>query len=425
MAVQASKSISLTVSATGSTMKLSANNIVYFTVSGSGSLVTFINEQDHIVTILFDESVSTINTAAVRTQAVTLTDDNSTVRYIHSDKIIQLTAVTAGTSILYWNSGKAAPDVFEVSEIPSAINTAAGNLIPITTQPTSATPSRTLYINNLFIMRLVGEDVGTEPTITFTTKVKTGTGVVTTAGTGYTNPTVAITGGGGSGATGTLTTKVVSATIQAGGTGGTPGTQTVTGTTGTGTKFQASVTVSGGGVITAILSITVAGNYTVPPSISAEPVTGASLTGATLNLSLGLLAFTVTAAGTGFTSYPTYTITDATGVSGVVTASQTVESPMTIVDGGSNLNTAPTLTFSSTTGTLATATATLNATTQTVTGTTLTVAGAYKKGTDAYPTLAITGGTGAQIKYDNKKSACIMLQVEETAATVQTAINAL
>lgn len=425
MAVQASKSISLTVSATGGAIKLSADNIIYFTASGSGSLVTFLNNQDTAVTILFNESVSAINTAAARTQAVTLTDASSTVRYIHSDKIIQLTAVTAGTSILYWNPGKAAPDVFEVSEIPSAINTAAGNTFAITTQPTSATPSQTLYINNKFIMNVTGEAVGSLPVITFTTKVKTGTGVVTTAGTGYTNPTITITAGGGSGATGTVTTKVVSATVAAGGSGGTPGTQTVTGTTGTGTPFQASVTVSGGGAITAVLSITVPGNYTVPPTIAGCPVTGASLSGATLNLSLGLLAFTITAAGTGFTSYPTYTVVDSTGVSAVVTASQTVESPMTIVSPGSNLNTAPILTFSATTGTLATATATLNVAAQNISGTTLTAAGAYKKGTDAYPTLAITGGTGAKIKYDSKRSACIILQVEETAATVQTAINAL
>lgn len=90
------------------------------------------------------------------------------------------------------------------------------------------------------------------------------------------------------------TTQVVSATVAAGGTGGTPGTQTVTGTTGTGTKFQASVTVSGGGAITAVLSITVAGSYTVnPTSPTVEPVTGASLTGAQLNVKLGVATFTI------------------------------------------------------------------------------------------------------------------------------------
>ena len=84
--------------------------------------------------------------------------------------------------------------------------------------------------------------------------------------------------------------QVVAATVAAGGSGGTDGTQTVTGTTGTGTKFQASVTVSGG-AITAVLSITTAGNYTVAPT-TPDPVTGAGLTGATLNLTVGALTGT-------------------------------------------------------------------------------------------------------------------------------------
>jgi hypothetical protein len=93
-------------------------------------------------------------------------------------------------------------------------------------------------------------------------------------------------------------TGVYSATITAGGTGGTPGTQTVTGTTGTGTKFTASVTVSGGGVITAILSIVSAGVYTVNPTLlTAEPVTGASLVGATLNIHMKPVTLAVQTAG--------------------------------------------------------------------------------------------------------------------------------
>lgn len=94
---------------------------------------------------------------------------------------------------------------------------------------------------------------------------------------------------GGSGTQFTITaTQVVSASVNAGGSGGSDGTRTVTGTTGTGTKFQASVTVSGG-AITAVLSITVAGPYSVnPTSLAAEPVTGASLSGATLTLIMGV-----------------------------------------------------------------------------------------------------------------------------------------
>lgn len=92
-------------------------------------------------------------------------------------------------------------------------------------------------------------------------------------------------------------TKVQSATVSAGGSGGTNGTQTVTGTTGRGQWFQASVTVAGG-AITAVLSITIGGAYsTNPTALAAEPVTGAGLTGATLNLKMGVAQVLITNPG--------------------------------------------------------------------------------------------------------------------------------
>lgn len=100
------------------------------------------------------------------------------------------------------------------------------------------------------------------------------------------------------------TTKVVSATVAAGGAGGTDGTRTATGTTGTGTKFQAEVTVAGGAV-TAVNSITVAGSYTVNPTTPAnEPVTGTGIgAGAQLNVVLGVDTFAITNRGV-FTANP-------------------------------------------------------------------------------------------------------------------------
>lgn len=85
------------------------------------------------------------------------------------------------------------------------------------------------------------------------------------------------------------TTQVASATVNAGGTGGTNGACTVTGTTGIGVKFQASGTVTAN-ALSGALTIAVVGNYTVnPTSLAAEPVTGCSLTGATLTLKVGPL----------------------------------------------------------------------------------------------------------------------------------------
>ena len=94
-----------------------------------------------------------------------------------------------------------------------------------------------------------------------------------------------------------LTTKLVSATVNAGGSGGTNGTCILSGTTGTGRVFRLSATISGG-AISAIGSTVDAGSYTVnPTSLAAEPVTGCSLTGATLTLKIGYSTGYVTTPG--------------------------------------------------------------------------------------------------------------------------------
>lgn len=99
-------------------------------------------------------------------------------------------------------------------------------------------------------------------------------------GNGYATGGVAVTGA-------TIYNYVASATVAAAGTGGTNGAQTVTGTTGTGTKFQAGVTVTAA-AISAVNSISTPGAYTaLPTAPGAEPVTGGGLTGAQLNLTMG------------------------------------------------------------------------------------------------------------------------------------------
>lgn len=120
-------------------------------------------------------------------------------------------------------------------------------------------------------------------------------------GTGYVPADTITLLGGTAGTKAILTvthTQVVSAAIDVAGTGGTPGAATVTGTTGTGTKFQAAVTISAGGIISAVGAITVAGDYTVNPTdIAHEPVTGGSLVGAQLSVVVGVKTYTVSTAG--------------------------------------------------------------------------------------------------------------------------------
>jgi hypothetical protein len=98
--------------------------------------------------------------------------------------------------------------------------------------------------------------------------------------------------------------QAATAVVNAGGSGGTPGAVTITGTTGTGTKFQATGTINGGGALVGPLVVTVGGDYTVgPTSLAAEPVTGGSLSGATVTLVMGAKTFALTTVG-GYTVPP-------------------------------------------------------------------------------------------------------------------------
>ncbi len=94
-------------------------------------------------------------------------------------------------------------------------------------------------------------------------------------------------------------TQLVSVTgIQTPGTSCTNGAgKTLTGTTGTGTKFHVSATASGNAIVS-VQSVTLAGDYTVNPTdLTAEPVTGDSCSGTKLAIAIGALTATVSTAG--------------------------------------------------------------------------------------------------------------------------------
>ncbi len=240
---------------------------------------------------------------------------------------VTLNTVFTPTTVQYWNAYKEVNQYYYVTDAAGTLSANTDTTIPVTLNPEGTV----IYINNSFIVNAV---IGSSPNganlaLTSSTLATAGTDVTAIAGTlaggtfteaatilvdtiqpvsletnaagsGYNVGMTLLTAGGTASTHATLTvthTKVVSATVHAAGSGGTNGTQTVTGTTGTGTKFQASVTVAGG-IITAVLSITVAGNYTAnPTSITAEPVTGAGLTGAQLTVVMGVLTAGITTAG--------------------------------------------------------------------------------------------------------------------------------
>jgi hypothetical protein len=101
------------------------------------------------------------------------------------------------------------------------------------------------------------------------------------------------------------TTRVTGASIVNGGSSTLPpANYEVVGTTGTGTKFQAFVQITGGRIFQ-IFSINFGGSYTVNPSnLASEPVALAGLTGAVLAIEMGVGSFTITNAGV-FTANPT------------------------------------------------------------------------------------------------------------------------
>lgn len=101
-------------------------------------------------------------------------------------------------------------------------------------------------------------------------------------------------------------TQVINAAISNAGTGGAVGPQTVTGTTGTGTKFQAAVTVNGAGHIAQVDFISLGGDYTVNPN-QLDPVTGGGLVGAVLDIRLGVKSVTILNAGVFSVNSATFT----------------------------------------------------------------------------------------------------------------------
>jgi hypothetical protein len=112
-------------------------------------------------------------------------------------------------------------------------------------------------------------------------------------------------------------TQVSAATVNAGGVTGEPdgAGYIVQGTTGTGTLFEASVTIASG-TIASIQSVTVGGDYTVNPTVlTAEPVTGLGfvITGATFGLSMGVKDMSVAVAGAYTVEPPFPSATTSTG----------------------------------------------------------------------------------------------------------------
>jgi hypothetical protein len=149
----------------------------------------------------------------------------------------------------------------------------------------------------------------------------------TAAGTGFTvRPTISITGDG-SGATATAVAKVVAIAIgDAAGTGYANG-DTITVTGGTGTSATATVTTGADDTIPASLTLVNAGAYTALPTLDEAATTndGSGDDALTVDLTMGVGAITVTAAGSDYTS-AAVAVANTGGNGGGATATATLQS---------------------------------------------------------------------------------------------------
>ena len=163
--------------------------------------------------------------------------------------------------------------------------------------------------------------------------------------------------------TGAPGAEVMSVTLTAAGSGYTTA-PTVALTGGAGTGATAVATLVGAGI--SGISVAAAGTgYATAPTVT---LVGGGGTGATATATVvagAITAFTVTAAGTGYTSPPTVQLSGGGGTGGAGTAAVTASAvaSVTVTNPGSGYTSAPTVAFSGGGGTAAAGTAVLSAST--------------------------------------------------------------
>lgn len=322
----------------------------------------FVNNTSVPQQFIIDAAAATVSTDCTTTIPVT-DDTTQEIYYLNGFRVVNTNSQTetgtilssavvasAGTAQLvgdilpltggtYTTQAKVA--VATIKPVSSALNAAGTGYAAadtIVTAGGTATTPATITVSTTKLISVANLAGGSGYNIADTVTLSGGTaatkGIVTVAttkfvsaavnapGTGMVAGSTLLTLVGGTHsitATATVTTtKVVSATVAAGGTGnlGDGAGVIVEGTTGTGTKFRASVTIATN-AIASVQSITVAGNYTVnPTAIANEPVTyisgassGTTLTGAQLSVVMGALTVTAATAGSYTVQSTTFTTT--------------------------------------------------------------------------------------------------------------------
>lgn len=214
---------------------------------------------------------------------------------------------------------------------------------------------------------------------------------VTAPGSGYTSATVAFTGGGGTGAAGTVQigSGVTSVAVTVPGSGYTGATVSFSGGGGTGAAATASIV---GGQVVSITVTSPGSGYTSAPTVT---IAGdGTLAAATASFQNGVITgVLMTNPGSGYTAAPTVAFSGTgTGATGVAIISSSGVAGVTVVNGGSGFIFAPQITFEGGGGTGASGTVIL-------TGTSIARVNVINGGANYQAAPAITfvggGGTGA------------------------------
>ncbi|GAC1368585.1 MAG: hypothetical protein NVSMB30_05340 [Hymenobacter sp.] len=237
---------------------------------------------------------------------------------------------------------------------------------------------------------------GSGATIAATIGTSTITSATLTAGgSAYTTaPTVTLSGGGGSGATITAaigTSTIASATVTAGGSGYTSA-PAVSFTGGGGTGATATAALAPAGVGTVAVATGGAG-YTTAPTVSFTGGGGSGATATATIASGAVTGFTLTAPGSGYTSAPAVVLTGGgftTAATATATLAPAAVASVTVTAPGSGYTSAPTLAFGGGGGSGATGTATISG--APVTSVAITAPGS---GYTSAPTVVFAGGGGS------------------------------
>ena len=168
---------------------------------------------------------------------------------------------------------------------------------------------------------------------------------ITAPGSGYTSATVAFTGGGGTGAAGTviINTGVTSVAVTAGGTNYTYATVTFSGGGGTGATAVPNIT---GGVITSVTVTNSGANYTSAPTPTLNG-TGTGATLGTVTIGGGLITgVQITSPGSGYVTAPTVAFSGTgTGATGTALLSPSGVSAVGVINPGTGFTSPPLVSF--------------------------------------------------------------------------------